>query len=200
MKRIKKRRQKRSLQTEQAIIEATQKILNESDSVKINTNKIAETAGVSIGSLYQYFPNKEAIYIKIIEKHFSKQVVDISNKISESKTKSFDKVISVIVKSTLENALEKPIMIRNLILLTPKEAYNKIHSEVLSQANILADNYLQTITPNYKKIDNKVSLLIVSTVDAIATKLCFFDSKNLSIKDWENEITAMIISYIKSKK
>ena len=45
----------------EAIIEATTRII-ESDGLQgLNTNRVAERAGVSVGSLYQYFPNKEAL-------------------------------------------------------------------------------------------------------------------------------------------
>lgn len=44
-----------------AIVEACEKILAHEDTDALTTNRIAELAGVNIGSLYQYFPNKEAI-------------------------------------------------------------------------------------------------------------------------------------------
>jgi AcrR family transcriptional regulator len=37
----------------------------------MNTNKVAQRAGVSIGSLYQYFPNKQAILVALLERHLS---------------------------------------------------------------------------------------------------------------------------------
>lgn len=50
----KRPRQARSVATFEAILEAAARIL------EINTNAVAELAGVSIGSLYQYFPSKDA--------------------------------------------------------------------------------------------------------------------------------------------
>lgn len=44
-----------------AIIQACQQILEEEGVEHFSTNRIAEVAGVTIGSVYQYFPNKEAI-------------------------------------------------------------------------------------------------------------------------------------------
>ena len=53
--------QERSRLTVQAILDATARILVREGFDKASTNRIAEVAGVSIGSLYQYFPSKEAI-------------------------------------------------------------------------------------------------------------------------------------------
>src|SRR5580700_8543077 len=58
--------QARSQETVAVILEASARIL-ESEGVRgFNTNAIAAKAGVSIGSLYQYFPNKDAIVLALI--------------------------------------------------------------------------------------------------------------------------------------
>jgi AcrR family transcriptional regulator len=56
-------KQARGKATCAAIFEATARILEAEGEASLNTNRIAETAGVSIGSLYQYFPNKQAILV-----------------------------------------------------------------------------------------------------------------------------------------
>ena len=54
-------RQERSKQTVDAILEGCARLLREGDYGAVTTNHIAERAGVSIGSVYEFFPNKEAI-------------------------------------------------------------------------------------------------------------------------------------------
>ncbi|MDI7566027.1 helix-turn-helix domain-containing protein, partial [Cronobacter sakazakii] len=54
-------RQARSRALVEAIIEATARIFEREGAVACTTNAVAETAGVSIGSLYQYFPNRHAL-------------------------------------------------------------------------------------------------------------------------------------------
>lgn len=54
-------RQARSQATVSVILDATALLLVAEDYQQITTNRIAERAGVSIGSLYQYFPNREAV-------------------------------------------------------------------------------------------------------------------------------------------
>lgn len=61
--------QRRSRATVDALIEATARILVKEGFDKASTNRIAEQAGVSIGSLYQYFPSKEALVGAVVDRH-----------------------------------------------------------------------------------------------------------------------------------
>ncbi|MAZ86746.1 MAG: TetR family transcriptional regulator [Cellvibrionaceae bacterium] len=61
-------KQGRAMHTVDSILQATQKILSNEGYERASTNYIAEVAGVSIGSLYQYFPSKEAIVSSLVEK------------------------------------------------------------------------------------------------------------------------------------
>ncbi|HEY2710476.1 MAG TPA: helix-turn-helix domain-containing protein [Caulobacteraceae bacterium] len=56
-------RQARSRATFEAIVEAASQILERDGAGAFNTNAVAERAGVSIGTLYQYFPDKQAILL-----------------------------------------------------------------------------------------------------------------------------------------
>lgn|SRR6185312_8543447 len=61
--------QARSRATVEALVEATARILVRDSFDGASTNRIAAEAGVSIGSLYQYFPSKEALVAAVIERH-----------------------------------------------------------------------------------------------------------------------------------
>jgi AcrR family transcriptional regulator len=62
-------RQVRAQATVSAILEATAHILSESGYDALTTNHVAAKAGVSIGSLYQYFPSKEALVGELMDRH-----------------------------------------------------------------------------------------------------------------------------------
>ena len=62
--------QERSKDTVEAILTAAAHIFSELGYAATTTNKIALRAGVSIGSLYQYFPNKDAIIVSLTEQMF----------------------------------------------------------------------------------------------------------------------------------
>jgi AcrR family transcriptional regulator len=62
--------------TVDALVEATARILVKEGFDKASTNRIAEVAGVSVDSLYQYFPGKEALVAAVIESHQHKDHAD----------------------------------------------------------------------------------------------------------------------------
>jgi len=65
----KRPRQARAKVTVDAILASSARVLVKRGFDGFTTNEVADTAGVSIGSLYQYFPNKEALVAALIEKH-----------------------------------------------------------------------------------------------------------------------------------
>src|SRR5229473_2510951 len=58
--------QKRSRVTVETLLDATARVLTKAGYDRASTNRIAATAGVSVGSLYQYFPNKEALVAALV--------------------------------------------------------------------------------------------------------------------------------------
>ncbi len=69
--------QERSRSTVDALLEATARVLTKEGYDGASTNRIAEVAGVSIGSLYQYFPSKEALVAAVIDRH-TKEVSEVT--------------------------------------------------------------------------------------------------------------------------
>jgi AcrR family transcriptional regulator len=75
--------QERSRATVDALIEATARILVSEGFDKASTNRIAEVAGVSVGSLYQYFPGKEALVAAVIERHQEEIMETVRTELAE---------------------------------------------------------------------------------------------------------------------
>ena len=61
--------QTRALRTVDTLFEAATRILASEGEAGFTTNRIAERAGFSIGTLYQYFPSKEAIVVALVRRH-----------------------------------------------------------------------------------------------------------------------------------
>lgn len=66
-------RQARARVTVEALLDATARVLRESGYDGLTTNKVAVAAGVSVGSLYQYFPGKDALVIALLLRHAEHQ-------------------------------------------------------------------------------------------------------------------------------
>ena len=62
-------KQQRARQTVETVLQGAVRVLARDGLDGVTTNRIAEAAGVSIGSLYQYFPDKRAIFLALHERH-----------------------------------------------------------------------------------------------------------------------------------
>jgi AcrR family transcriptional regulator len=71
-------KQLRAIQTVEAVLDAVARILKRGGVDAVTTNRIAKVAGVSIGSVYQYFPDKRAIFVALHQRHveFMARVVE----------------------------------------------------------------------------------------------------------------------------
>jgi AcrR family transcriptional regulator len=98
----KRPRQTRSKDTVEALLEATARVLVKDGYDRASTNKIAKTAGVSIGSLYQYFPSKEALVAALIEQHFDEVIRMITDQLMEAANKPIPEAVRALVTAIIE--------------------------------------------------------------------------------------------------
>lgn len=94
--------QKRAQETIIAILDAVIRLLKHRGAAAISTNGIAEAAGVSIGSVYQYFPNKRAIFIALHERHIEQVDRVLQQKICESEGEPLDRLVSHLIDGMIE--------------------------------------------------------------------------------------------------
>lgn len=134
-------KQGRAVHTVVSIIQATEKILSNEGYEQASTNHIAEVAGVSIGSLYQYFPSKEAIVASLVEQ----TVVEAAERIREELLscmglplkESTPRLVRVILETRRENAF--------VFLRLPREMPG--HRAVSRQ--LTTEKYLHTTIHSY---------------------------------------------------
>lgn len=94
--------QARSRATVDAIIQAATYILTEAGWEGVTTNAIAERAGVNIGSLYQFFPNKEAVVAEVQRRHAVETRADLRLVLKRlSEQDSLRGVLSLIVEMVI---------------------------------------------------------------------------------------------------
>jgi AcrR family transcriptional regulator len=95
--------QQRSRATVKALVDATARILVKEGFDKASTNHVAEVAGVSVGSLYQYFPGKEALVAAVIERHDQEIMLTVRGELAEIASQPLAqgvrKLIAVAVKA-----------------------------------------------------------------------------------------------------
>lgn len=112
-------RQERSRATYEAMLEACARLLREEGYEALTTTGVAERAGVGIGTLYEFFPNRESIVAALIEQRIARLVADAAARLDAS-----------LAIPSLEEAAD--FLIRGLIglLLSDRELYRVVLLEV----------------------------------------------------------------------
>lgn len=95
-------RQARSRATVDALIDATARILVREGYDHASTNRIAELAGVSIGSLYQYFPGKDALVAAVIDRHRAELARIARGAFEKAVTQPLKQAIRTLVTAGIE--------------------------------------------------------------------------------------------------
>src|SRR5271154_3205851 len=104
-KRVADRRQpkqRRARQTVEAVLDAVVRILKREGVKAVTTNRVAEVAGVSIGSVYQYFPDKRAIFVALHERHIQEIDRLVEAKLVENATSSLEKLIRAMIEAMID--------------------------------------------------------------------------------------------------
>jgi AcrR family transcriptional regulator len=101
--------QSRSQATVAAILEAAARVLARQSLPGFNTNRVAEVAGVSIGTLYQYFPNKEALIGALIEREQAALADAVQQAVDDSAGKSLQASVAALVRVAIEHQFGQPL-------------------------------------------------------------------------------------------
>lgn len=104
-------RQARSLATVSVIVEAAARILEERGHEGFSTNAVAEKAGVSIGSLYQYFPRKDALIGALILRQTMSLIGEAESAAGE---RTGEAALSALIDPCVRQQLERPALARLL--------------------------------------------------------------------------------------
>jgi len=94
--------QARSTASVSAILEATIQVLLDVGKERLTTTRVAARAGVSVGTLYQYFPNKSALLQAVLRHHFSELTDAIETVCREQRGASLSQMATALVTAFLD--------------------------------------------------------------------------------------------------
>lgn len=104
-------RQRRSQHTVASLLEAAAQLLETQGLDGFNTNAVAERAGVSIGSLYQYFPSKDALTLALLQREAERFHADASAALAIAQGPA---ALRRLIEAAVRQQLERPELARLL--------------------------------------------------------------------------------------
>ncbi len=100
--------QARSLASVEAILEATIQVLLQSGKERLTTTRVAARAGVSVGTLYQYFPNKGALFQEVLRRHLSGITEAVDGVCAEQMGRPLKQMGTALVHAFLDAKMRDP--------------------------------------------------------------------------------------------
>jgi AcrR family transcriptional regulator len=190
-------KQSRSKVTVEAILEATTHILVEEGYDKANTNRIAERAGISIGSLYQYFPNKESLMTALMEQHAQEMAELVGTKLD----RLFDSPLEIAIPEIITAVVAAHAINPRLHQVLSEEIPRSERSPQMQQANeritALLRAYLERWRDLIQPQNIDLTVFILSrTVDSLCHAAVIEQPNLVSDSQFETEVSNLLLAYL----
>lgn len=195
--------QGRSRATVDALIQATARILVREGFDKTSTNRIAEVAGVSIGSLYQYFPGKDALVAAVIDRHHEDLMRVVRKALSDASPHSIAKGVRIIIAAAVAAHRIDPRLHRVLAEQIPRTGRLE-HVEVFNhEAQSLFRAYLEEHKDEIGRSDLDLAAFICgTTIEALSHTVVSYRPRMLSdelVGTLVGEGTSLVVGYLQSQ-
>ena len=193
----KRPRQHRSKETVETILTATARILVKLGFDGLTTNAVAEQAGVSIGSLYQYFPNKQALVAALIERRLDEKNARTHAELSRLAGAPFPEAVRAMIRMTVENYAVSPELSRVLIEQVPRVGrmarIAELHQGTLRLVAALLEARKHELAVRNPEM---AAFVLVASIEAIAQRATLFQPSRLTDPVLIDEATAMVTRYL----
>ncbi|PZR14475.1 MAG: TetR family transcriptional regulator [Archangium gephyra] len=190
--------QKRAEVTVDAIVEGTLQVLRRDGYVALTTTRVAEKAGVSVGTLYQYFPDKRSLVTALMVRYFGRMVGAVQGAAEE--------VIGAPLEHAIRHTLRALLQVKreNLDLAL---ALRGPMSE-LDGAGLLRDSTRQLLevvaamlrasAPRLKHVEQRAGVLLSALEGSVSHAV--FESPHLLSEPWYlEELVALATGYLSAR-
>jgi len=188
-------KQQRSRQTVEAVLEAVQRVLKRHGVEAITTNRIAEAAGVSIGSLYQYFPDKQAIFTALYDRHVDEVRHVIERTMADCTSASLEDFTRELVEG-LANVHTEHAELHEIVSAAVPEGAHGFKSAlqaVFEQAILLAEQ--DRYTPDETK---RMLFVLPNMVEALVHGVAHQNRAVISRNAAKDEAIRTVLVYLNS--
>lgn len=189
-------RQARSAVTVDAIFEGTLQVLLRAGSTRLNTTRVAERAGVSVGTLYQYFPNKQSLLFAVLERYLDRLMDTLEAACEGQHGRSAQVMIEASVKAYLQVKADEPEISRALYLIVLElDAYSLVEAAIRRAERAIAA-MLSTASDGDFADPHAVARLLFAAIHGTLRMFYERDLPPMIGPDMEKQLMMMCRSYI----
>ena len=195
----KKASQERSRATVDALIEATARILVREGFDKASTNRIAAVAGVSVGSLYQYFPSKEALVAAVIERHRLEIMHAVKGELAQAASQPIKRGVRTLVAAAVKAHRLDPKLHRVLAEQIPRVGRLEKVQTFERENYALFEAYLESHRQEIRAVDLELAAFVCVTSIEALTHTAVLHQEIASGEETEaliDEVTRLVVGYL----
>jgi AcrR family transcriptional regulator len=194
-------KQKRSQEVVQAILGGATRILSQVQLGKATTDKIAELAGVGVGSLYDYFPNKKSIVLALIDARVESLIVGYEQMLDQSTDISVEELIDKSLAFITQEHLEKRFFLREIFLLAPESGRMELIFEArVRTAQKLTDHLIRHRGKSAEWAELKAFMLVHGVVGTLEGYVMTEGLTTLSAEALKQELRRMMKSLLELER
>jgi AcrR family transcriptional regulator len=191
--------QSRSVETRSRILDAAARVFEERGYAG-TTNQIAEQAGLSVGSLYQYFPNKDSILVELIDRHIddaAERFVAAGDRFAAAT--SLEQRVRVIVEVLVENHRDTPRLHQVLFEEAPRPASTRARlREIESGAIAFVCDEVMVDDPRPAAERELPARMAVVTVESLVHRLVATPTVvDLDVDRFQDETVRLLVGYLR---
>lgn len=199
MKAAKARRrptQARAQATYDAILEAAAQVLVADGFDHASTNRLAQVAGVSVGSLYQYFGNKEGVYTALIEQHCDKQVALLQQMVGALGSAPLTLAVKAYIQAMIaSHEQDRPVhrALSQQAAHLGLEPLRRVHAESRRVVRAYLEAHRDAILPRDLDL---TAFVLVGMVEGIVDSAFFVEDADLNWAGLAHEIERAVLRYL----
>jgi AcrR family transcriptional regulator len=182
----------------EAIVTAAARVFVKHGYAKATTNRIAEAAGISVGSLYQYFPSKDSIAVELLRRYRETLVAVVNDHLQGVTEASFESVVRALLTALLRAENMNPALHRVLIeqvLRTSARAeilgFEEKMEHLLAEAIRGAGGLLSSPTRNPDLTAFVLVRAVLGTAHAAVV-----DRPNMNGPELVDEVTRLVVRFL----
>lgn len=190
--------QQRSQATVEALLDATARILVREGYDRASTNRIAAVAGVSVGSLYQYFPNKEALVAALIARHTREMLDLLKQAMGAVATLDLETAMRELIRAMVDAHRVDPVLHRIFDEQIPRMGQLDEIEAIDREAYALVRAYLEARRHEIGVEDlDTATFICVTTVETLTHEAVLRHPDTIDPASLVEEVTRLVVGYLR---